>query len=192
MKYLIIYTHFNDKSFNHAILESVEASLKKNNKDFEVLDLYAEGFDPVLSKEGYFEARKGDTSSIILKEHERIKKADVLIFVYPVWWVGMPAILKGYIDRVFSYGFAYKYSEKGIVPLLKEKKAFVINTMGAETKDVKIFLAIKAMNALLEQGILGFCGIKTIGHKYFGAVDRVDDSARKAMLLEVEKAIDKL
>lgn len=192
MKYLIIYAHFNDASFNHAILKSVQKSLKETKHDFKVRDLYKLNFNPVLNKEEFFNIRKGKVSKDILEEQELIKWADCLIFVYPIWWSSMPAILKGYIDRVFSYGFAYKYSEDKIVPLLKGKKAIVVNTMGANTKEVKMFFAIKAMNILLKKGILGFCGIKIVKHKYLGAVDSVTDSERKKMLLDVEKMVSKL
>lgn len=192
MKYLIIYAHFNEESFNHAVLESVQKGLKEANHEFKVRDLNKLKFNPVLNKEEFFDVREGKISKDVLNEQEMIKWADCLIFVYPIWWMGMPAILKGYIDRVFTYGFAYKYSENKIVPLLKDKKAVVVNTMGANLNKVKMFLAVKAMNVLLEKGIFGFCGIKTIGHKYFGAVGLVTDSERKKMLLDVEKMISKI
>lgn len=192
MKFLIIYAHFNEESFNHAVLESVQKGLKESNHEFKVRDLNKLKFDPVLTKEEFFDVRKGKSSRDVLNEQELIKWADCLIFVYPIWWMGMPAILKGYIDRVLSYGFAYKYSDDGITPLLKDKKAVVINTTGSNIKEPKIFFAVRFMNILLEKGILGFCGIKTIKHKYLGAVGLATDSERKKMLLGVERMISEL
>jgi len=119
MKYLIVYAHPDSKSFNHAILETISEELKKKKKEFKVRDLYKIGFNPVLSTKDLSEIQKGAVPQDIKREQNYISKADTIIFVFPIWWSSMPAILKGYIDRVFSLKFAYDITEDGVMGLLK-------------------------------------------------------------------------
>lgn len=124
MKYLIIYAHPNPKSFNHAILETISEELKKKKKEFKVRDLYKIGFNPALSTKDLSAIQNGAVPKDIEKEQEYIRKADTIVFIFPIWWSSMPAILKGYIDRVFSLKFAYDITEDGVFGLLKGKKVF--------------------------------------------------------------------
>ncbi|MBV7273126.1 NAD(P)H-dependent oxidoreductase [Clostridiaceae bacterium UIB06] len=102
MNHLIIYAHPSTNSFSNAILDELkECSMKKNCRT-EVRDLYSIGFDPVLRAADFEGICGGKTPEDIKREHGYIKWADLITFIYPIWWTGMPAILKGYIDRVFS------------------------------------------------------------------------------------------
>lgn len=104
----------------------------------------------------------------IAVEQEQIKWADVIIFVYPVWWTGLPAMLKGYVDRVFSYGFAYQYVEGNPVGLLEVKKALLFSTTGAANEIYEQIGMHNSMKQTTDQGIFGFTGIKVIDHVFFG------------------------
>ena len=128
MKYLIVYAHPNPKSFNHAILETISGELQKKKKEVKVRDLYKIGFNPVLSIKDLSAIEKGAVPKDIKKEQNYISKADTLIFIFPIWWSAMPAMLKGYIDRVFSLKFAYDITADGVIGLLKGKKVFIVST----------------------------------------------------------------
>jgi len=92
MKYLIIYAHPNPASFNHAIKETISEELIKNNKDFEIRDLYKIGFNPVLSAGDLAAIQNGAVSHEIKTEQDYIRTSDILIFIFPIWWSSMVLI----------------------------------------------------------------------------------------------------
>jgi NAD(P)H dehydrogenase (quinone) len=186
MNCLIIYSHPNPASFNHAIQESLVKSLKENGKNVRTRDLYAMNFDPVLKADDFETFLRGKTPRDIEIEQEHIRWADVLIFIYPIWWAGMPAITRGYVDRVLSKGFAYEETPQGPKGLLQGKKVYIINTMGAPLSVYEEMGIFKAMDTIYDQQLFGFCGFKVLGHKYFGSVQSVSDEERKRMLTEVD------
>src|SRR6266542_3740031 len=102
---LIIYSHPDKESFNHAMLEATKTSLEKKGAKYEVIDLYEENYNPVLSKEEI----KGKVSEQTLKHQEQIKRATTIIFIFPVFWFRAPAMMEGFLDKTFTSGFAYHY-----------------------------------------------------------------------------------
>lgn len=102
MKYLIFYAHPNPQSFNHAIREKIEGALQAANCEYTVRDLYEMRFDPALQAAEIAMGWDSPVPDDIKQEQDRIRASDVLIFIYPIWWSDMPAMLKGYFDRVFS------------------------------------------------------------------------------------------
>ena len=190
MDYLIIYAHPNPKSFNHAIKETVENKLKEKGKSFETRDLYALGFDPVMKPDDFIAIQQGTHLPDVKKEQELIGKAKRLIVIHPIWWYSMPAILKGYIDRVFSYGFAYVLEDE-LKPLLTGKEIIILNTLG-ETKEQCENSGICPCLKKTIGGTFEFCGIKVIKHEMFFAVPYVTDEDRKQMLNEVEKLMEEI
>ena len=188
MHVLIIYAHPNPSSFNASILEHVQKGLQKTNHSVTLLDLYKEQFDPVL----IFNEDKRRRDLVYEEETERyrnlVKEADSFIFIYPIWWWGMPAILKGFIDRVFVAGFAYKY--EGALPkgLLTGKKAWVINTLDSPLWYVAL-LYRSADWIIMRKGILRFCGIRQIKRSVFQSVKTSKATKREKWLLNIrEKA----
>jgi NAD(P)H dehydrogenase (quinone) len=189
MKYLIVYSHPNPKSFNHAIKQIIEEKFKNQAKQYDVRDLYGLKFNPVLSGNDFVTMKEGKIPEDIKTEQEYIRNADKIIFIHPIWWFGMPSVLKGYIDRVFSYGFAYEFGEKGIKGLLTDKKVILLNTTGG-TEDVYMQAGFEdAIKKTIEKGIFEVCGMKVILHKYFHAVPFVSNEVRDKMLEEL-KAIE--
>jgi len=186
VKYLIVYAHPNPKSFNHAILETISQELQKKKREFTVRDLYRIGFNPVLSTKDLLAIQNGAVPKDIKKEQNYISKADTLIFIFPIWWSAMPAMLKGYIDRVFSLGFAYDITEDEVIGLLKGKKVFIVTTTGASKEDYEKMGAFKMMNMSIDMAIFQFSGMKVIGHKYFSSVPNVSQQDRKKMLKELK------
>jgi NAD(P)H dehydrogenase (quinone) len=182
MKYVIVYAHPNPKSFNHAILERVEGILRAAGNGCDVRDLYALGFNPVLEASGLSLSHGAKAPSDVEREQRAIGAADAVVFIYPVWWWGMPAILRGYIDRVFTLGFAYAIDGERLVGLFAGKKAFIINTLGSSRELVAHAGYEEAMRKTTDLGILGFCGMKVVEHRCLYAVHSMDDSARGRML----------
>ncbi|NCB50195.1 MAG: flavodoxin family protein [Alphaproteobacteria bacterium] len=185
MKYLIIYAHPNPKSFNHAIKEEIVKKIKEEGHSFEIRDLYALGFDPVLKGTDFIGFKEGKIPSDIAQEQNYIKSADIIILIHPIWWFGMPAILKGYIDRVFSYGFAYEAGKDGIKGLLTEKKVFILNTTGGTEKQYIQYGFKDAISKIFQNGIFNFCGMEIILHQFFFAVPTVTDTDRKNILKQI-------
>jgi NAD(P)H dehydrogenase (quinone) len=103
MKHLIIYAHPNANSLNGQLKNILVEHLEQNSHELVVRDLYQLNFDPVLSLEDMAGQRAGIVADDVKQEQEYITWADCITFIHPIWWTGLPAIMKGYIDRVFSY-----------------------------------------------------------------------------------------
>ena len=142
MSTLIIYAHPQRDSFNRAILENVSAALQKKNERFSVIDLYREHFDPVLTDRDFAKNAKGEFADPQAQKYcKMIKDADKLVSIFPVWWSLMPAILKGFFDKVFIKNYAYYY--EGMFPrglFTNIKKSLVISTMNSPRFYYTLFL----------------------------------------------------
>ncbi len=108
MKVLAIYTHPNHKSLSYAFLQKVIQGSRANRHitKMQVLDLYEEGFDPVLVFNENKRRRDMHIDPKLEKYREQIREADKIVFVYPIWWGRPPAMLLGYIDQIFASNFA--------------------------------------------------------------------------------------
>lgn len=191
MKHVIVYAHPNTESFNHAILETVKSELEEKGHEVRVRDLYELNFNPVLGASDFISFSQGNTPEDIKEEQEHISWADSITFIYPVWWAGLPAILKGYVDRVFSHGFAYAYGENGIEKLLSGKKGLLLSTMGNTKEAYTAGGMFEAMKKTTDVGIFEFTGIETIEHTFYTSVPSVDDSVRKQYLEEVKDVVNR-
>lgn len=190
MDYLIIYAHPNPKSFNHAILEEVEKKLRQAGKTYQVRDIYALKFNPILAGPDFVALKNGQPLPDIKSEQDLIRQVKTLIFIHPIWWFNMPAILKGYIDRVFSHGFAYAADEKeGLKGLLTDKQVVILNTTGGPEENYKKFGFNEALKSTIEIGTFGLCGMKVALHKYFYAVPTVSQETRVKMLAEIKQLV---
>ena len=189
MKVLVVYAHPNPQSFNHAILESFTKGLAEAGHTYEIVDLYAIKFNPCLSGEDFVKLMQWNVSDDVRAQQEKVSQANGLVFIHPVWWTGQPAILKGWIDRVFSMGFAYMLDEKTGHPqgLLKNQKALIINTAGAKEEDSKTMGVPDVLKKIEGDFVLKFSGIDKVQHVLFYNVIMTDDPTRKEYL---EKARD--
>lgn len=182
MTHLIVVTHFNPASFTHAIVDVVKAKAERNNETVEIIDLYADNFNPVLSVEDLgWMYQGGETPENIKAYQELVKKAEKLTVVYPIWWAQMPAMLKGFIDRVFTMGFAFMYDENGATPLLTGKKAHIITCSGSPNEYYASNGMHTAIEKTIDQGVFEFCGYETT-HTFFGNVMNGTDEERKGYL----------
>ena len=109
-------------------------------------------------------------------EQNLIKAADLITLVYPLWWMGFPAILKGYLDRVLSYGFAYQTENGCSVGLLSDKKMQHFITMGNNLERYQSLNFDKALQTCLVDGLFNFCGITDIQHDIFGDIHLLNES----------------
>ncbi len=185
MKQLIVYSHPNPLSFNHAILDTLTRALQAKGDEVVVRDLYALNFDPVLKAADFEALHQGGVADDVRAEQDQVRWADIITFIYPVWWASMPAITKGYIDRVFSHGFAYAYDANGPRGLLQGKKVMVISTQGAPEAYYASNGMFQSMGQTIDDGIFRFCAIEVLGHRYFGEVPTTTPENRAKMLEEV-------
>jgi len=160
MKTLVVYAHPDHESHARYTLELVEEKLKAKNSEYEVLDLYKMNFNPVLSYEQMYESKTKGTPKDVEDMQKKIAESSQLILIYPIWWNEMPAILKGFMDKILTPGFAYKYVNKIPRPLLKGKSAIAFVTTGSPKIASWIFLGNR-FKKILAHDTLGFCGIKT-------------------------------
>jgi putative NADPH-quinone reductase len=182
MKILVIYAHPSHEGHCATILKEVEENLKSKGVPYELLDLYAIKYDPLL-RECELYGRDIELAKDTKKHQQQIMDSDMIIFIYPVWWNTMPAILKGFIDRVFSAHFAFKYNPvipKGMMPLfeplfklvynrfdygmpvglLKGKKAVVFLTTGSP-RLISYPWTGNRFKKIIKKDMLGFFGIKS-------------------------------
>jgi len=192
MKTLIILSHPDPNSFNHAIVKRVIHKLETKQHEIRVRDLYEMNFQPILKEDCFTTGYSTQIPSSVREEQEHIKWANQLLFVFPTWWGGMPAILKGYIDRVFSNGFAFKFKDDSSEGLLNDKKAIIFQTTSHPEESLKPYQIISSIETIIDVGILKFCGIETIAHKFFYSVPYVDHDSRNRMLKEVEDIVEML
>ncbi len=192
MRILAVYAHPSPQSFNHSLLQALIEESERKKHQCVVRDLYREKFQPVLSEKDFEAFNHGDIPADIKAEQEEVKNAEVLVFIHPVWWFGFPAILKGWVDRVFSYGFAYGHDSRGVKPLLTGKKALIFNTTGAPRTSGYIETGTEdAMEKLIDVGIYQFVGLEVLLHRMLYQVPTAADEERRAMLEKVRSDLRK-
>ena len=182
MKVLVVYAHPYGESFNHAVLEKCIEGLRTKGHDLDVLDLYAEGFNPLLTAADLASLQGGTVPADIQAQQARVAWAEGLVFVFPIWWASMPAVLKGWIDRVFSLGFAYTFGDQGPQGLLRHQKALLITTCGADQIFFDQSGVQKAIQMTIDLGIFAFTGIPKVQHEFFYNVVQTDPATREQYL----------
>lgn len=129
----VIFAHPWHGSFNKAILSEITSKLDQTNQSYTVLDLYKDAFNPVLSEKElalYHEGRYIDP--LVGNYQSALKKSEKVIFLFPIWWGTAPAILRGFLDKVFLVNFSHTY-ENGWTPLLNINETLVITTSQSPT-----------------------------------------------------------
>jgi len=172
MKHLIIYAHPNPGSLNAHLKNTLVDYLAFGNHEIEVRDLYELKFNPILSSEDIAGQLQGMVSDDVKTEQQWISWAERITFIYPIWWTGLPAIMKGYIERVFSYGYAYSYTNGVQQGLLKGKQAVIINTHGKSATEYQLNGVGEALTLTADKGLYGYCGLEILKHFMFDRADR--------------------
>jgi NAD(P)H dehydrogenase (quinone) len=172
MKILVIVAHPDPDSFNHAIASVICESLRAGGHSIMFHDLYAEGFDPVLTKEEIPE--DGFIPDSIARHCTELQAADGIVIIHPNWWGQPPALLKGWIDRVIRPGIAYRFDEgdsgEGIpVGLLKARTAVVFNTSNTpDEREVAVFG--DPLEMIWRRCIFDLCGVGTFCRRTFNVI----------------------
>lgn len=163
MKATIVFAHPWHGSFNKAILDTVIKKLDANSKYYQIIDLNKDNFNPVLQEKDLALYSKGTTTDkLVLNYQELLKETSELIFIFPVWWYGIPAILKGFVDKVMLKDFSYvetKYGLKGL--LIHINKTTVITTSEYPTWYLKFLSGNPIQGIFIKQTLKGV-GIKNV------------------------------
>lgn len=189
MKAVVLFGHPNPQSFNGAVLSTVKDELQQLGAEVKVKDLYQMKFNPLLTADDLKGLHSGSTPADIKKEQDDVTWADVIIMISPVWWYSITSMLRGYIDRVFSHGFAYRYTATGPEGLLKGKKGLLITTSGADKKSDQLSQMTEKIRSIFVDGFFRFCGISDADYMNLFNVVGVSDQERKRMLEEVGQFI---
>jgi len=192
MRVVVVLAHPNRSSLNHAIADRAITSLHQNGHDVIFHDLYAENFDPILPAN---EMMSGDFVDPQIRNYgDEIANADGIVVVHPIWWGGMPAILKGWIDRVFRPGCVYAFEEVegGIgvpVGMLKARKIAIFNTENTPLEMSEEMYG-DPLDSIWKKNVFGVCGGRDVFRRVFHGVIMSEDLERKAWLAEVEDHIN--
>jgi NAD(P)H dehydrogenase (quinone) len=184
-KILIIDGHPDDKSFCAALVEKYRAGAESSSFDVDVLKIRDLKFDPILHF-GY--RQRQELEKDLLVAQEKIKECDHLVFVVPVWWNGLPALAKGFFDRIFISGFSHKFNpvKKRQEKLLTGRSASVIYTQGGPWWFSRFFIG-DAFWKTVKHSIFEFVGFSPVKRKYYDTVKSGDDKERLRILDDVCK-----
>ena len=189
-KILIINGHPNKDSLNFAIAAAYKKGAESAGAEIKEIIIAGLKFNPNLQG-GY--QKRTELEPDLLDAWDKIKWADHLVWVHPVWWGGLPAITKGFIDRVFLPGFAFQYRENSVWwdKLLKGKTAHIFTTLDQPGWTYRFMFGRPSINQL-RRSTLEFCGVKPVKVTLFGPVKGSGEDTRKKWLKKAEQAGNKL
>lgn len=182
-KIAIINGHPNKESFNFGIASAYKKGAVKSGGEIKEIIIADLNFNPNLQF-GY--QKRMELEPDLIKAWEIIKWADHLVWVHPVWWGGLPALMKGFIDRLFLPGFAYKYRENSVWwdKLLKGKTAHIITTLDQPGWYYWLMYGKPSVNQL-KKSTLEFCGVKPVKVTYLGIIRDSKEEQREKWLERV-------
>jgi NAD(P)H dehydrogenase (quinone) len=158
MHTLLVAANPDPRSLTHYALERLETALQPGS--VEIADLSAEGFDPRFTpadRRAYHDG--GNYPADVTAEHRRLERATDLVLVFPVYWWSMPALLKGWIDRVFVNGWAFEHSPaSGLQPKLQGLTTHLLPIAGADSRAYERHGYENALRTQIEHGIVDYCG----------------------------------
>lgn len=189
-KILIINGHPNHQSLNFALAAAYRKGAVRAGAEVKEIIIRDLKFDPNL-QHGY--QKRTELEPDLLDAWNKIQWADHLVWIHPVWWGGLPAITKGFIDRLFLPGFAFQYRDNSVWwdKLLKGKTAHILTTLDQPTWYYGLIFGKPSVNQL-KKSTLEFCGVKPVKVSYFGPVKSSDEKQRHLWLTSVENAGMKL
>jgi len=171
MKQALIVAHPRVRSFTMTMAEAYAEAARHEGVEVVLRDLYRLGFDPLLHMEELPDHEGFQPRADVLSERSAIGDADVFAFFYPLWFNAPPAMLKGYVDRVFGMGFGYsRYGLEGNQPLLAGRKLVSFTSSGAPQTWVESSGAWDAMHRHFDDHLANVTGLELIGHHNIGDV----------------------
>ncbi len=193
-KVLVVYCHPLGDSFVAAALERTLAGLAATDAEVRFRDLYAEGFSPEVSADEHRSHMHPGVASDLRSHADDLQWADTLVFVYPTWWSGQPAMLKGWIDRVFACGVAWDLPDGAnrLVPKLRNVKHIAAVTTHGSSKLINSLQGEGGKRTLF-RSVRAMCHPFTRCHWVaFYGVDTRSDDAREKFLDRVQRSITKI
>lgn len=189
MSTLIVTAHPDPDSLTHHVARLLQERLGAEGTV--VAHLAQEGFDPrftMVDRRGYQTRTLADPA--VVAEQERVDAATDLVLVFPVWWWSLPALLKGWFDRVFITGWAFDFdADDRLVPRLQHVMAHLLPVSGTSGSSFARHGYAQAFSTQVEQGVLDYCGLSR------GVTAFVRDSEsgdEEAVTREVESAVDRI
>ena len=171
MKHLVVVAHPVPTSFTMGLAHAYVAELENLGHDAQMRDLYRMQFDPVLPAHELALAEAGrPPDASVAAAQDDIRNADVLTMIYPLWWMSMPAMMKGYIDRVFARGFAYEAHQGVVHGLLSGRKCVLVTISGAPLSVLTENGRWEALQVLQDTHIFRSAGFDLLEHLHFDEV----------------------
>lgn len=192
MKVNLIVAHPSKRSFNHAIACTAAEEIRGLGHELKFHDLYAEHFDPVMPEQ---ELDPNAVVPPLIEEHiEDLCSADIIVIVHPNWWNQAPAILRGWVDRVFRAGKAYRFVPDGKggakgEGLLKADFALIFNTANTPQQKLIELYGNDPLETYWKDTVFGFCGVKQVIRYVFSPVITSTYEIRTKWLTEVRNAV---
>lgn len=189
MKVVIVFNHPYEESYCNALLNAVIKGLQKATHDVDLMHLDNDVFNPVMSKadlKAFVEHKPIDPQ--VIDYNERLEKADHLIFIFPIWWDLMPAMTKGFVDRVLTPGVVYDHHQRGfgLVPLLKGLKGVtIITTMNKPKLMYSLFIGNLIKKAMIKS-VFKTMGYKNLNWISYNMVKSVGLEKRVKWLTDIE------
>lgn len=162
MSALVVVAHPDPGSLTHHVGQEIHAALVRAGIDTDVADLHAEGFDPrftLADRQRYRSA--GAVPADVVAEQQRLDTVDDLVLVFPVFWWSMPALLKGWVDRVFIRGWAFDDTTSPMTPKLGRLTIHLVMLAGEDAEGFRRRGYDTAITTQLVTGVLGYCGART-------------------------------
>lgn len=184
-KILVINGHPNRASFNFGIATAYREGAKESGAEVRSINIADLNFNPNLQF-GY--QRRTELEPDLLQAWEDLQWADHLVWVHPVWWGGLPAIMKGFIDRLFLPGFTFQYRENSLFwdKLLKGKSARIITSLDQPGWYYALVYGRPSVNQLKRSTLL-FCGVSPVKVTYLGIIKTSDTTRRNKWLQKIKQ-----
>lgn len=160
MHVLAVLSHHRRDSFSGAVMDRFADGCRAAGHSVEIADLHGEGFNPVWQPGDDAQFDDGPLPDDVLAEQARIERCDALALIFPLWWWGMPAMLKGWVDRVWSWGWAYDQTADPELSLLKNRTCVMLIPAGASPSTMAPHGYEQAMDTIWRTGTLGYFGMK--------------------------------
>jgi NAD(P)H dehydrogenase (quinone) len=192
---LLVTAHPDQKSLTWQVTREVAAGVESDGSaNVRVLDLTAEGFNPAFTSADLESYRGAGPNPEILGYREMVDQADVTVAIFPVYWWTMPALLKGWVDRVFGGGWAYDFDADGNLLGLLGDRGHGLHTLAIAANDEDSYERhgyLQAIGAQIDHGIVTYCGVSPAStHMFYGSEDPTGDSQREMLVRALQLGRD--
>lgn len=163
MKILVVFSHPIRRSFTGDVMDRFVLGLREAGHEVEIADLYREGFQPIMQEEDFVQFYDKPMPADVLREQERFEWCEAFTLIFPIWWWSFPAMLKGWIERVFSAGWAFKLTEDPEGSMLDSRRALVLCCAGGSRQMFTKYGTYDALRNMIEIGVMDYCGVTDVG-----------------------------